>query len=139
MPKRRLAVDETDKPLVTKSLLLTRFCNIENPEKPFKPIYVHTFETPVGKAISAADDSFVYLIAFEGSSMLNKRFPQICKELGVSKVLESSNKLLKLLEHELKAYFDGDLQKFTVPIKYIGTQFQQVPSLLKYLSKIISI
>lgn len=91
-----------------------------------KTLYVCCFDTPVGRVFSAADETYVYVLAFKECSILLKTFPKICDQLDVSFVMETKNKVLQQLENELNAYFDGALMKFTVPIKTVGTQFHQV-------------
>ncbi|KAG6452761.1 methylated-DNA--protein-cysteine methyltransferase, inducible [Manduca sexta] len=82
------------------------------------------FESPVGKMVLAADDEFVYLVAFEDSKNFDKMFQNLSKELSCCFV-ESTNNVLKLLQEELSDYFDGKAKKFSVPLKTFGSDFQK--------------
>lgn len=92
------------------------------------PVYVNTYESPVGKAITAADNEFLYIVTFEDSKNFEKSFETLAKELSC-KFIEGENKLLQKLKEELENYFDGKLKKFTVPIKTYGSDFQKVNSI----------
>lgn len=88
-------------------------------------VYVQTFESPVGKAIAAADDDFLYIVTFEDSRNYESHFEILTKQLSC-KFVEYKNKLLQKFEEELSAYFEGKLKKFSIPIKTFGSEFQKV-------------
>lgn len=90
-----------------------------------KVVNVHSFELPVGKMIAGADDDYLYFVVFEDSKNIEKTLVMIAAKLNCS-FLEEKNKLLNQFENEVNDYFEGKLQKFTVPIKTFGSQFQKV-------------
>ncbi|XP_026499651.2 methylated-DNA--protein-cysteine methyltransferase [Vanessa tameamea] len=87
-------------------------------------VCVYSFETPVGKIVAGADDDFLYVVIFEDSKNVEKTFQAISKKLSCHFV-EEKNKILDQFESEIKEYFAGDLQKFTLPIKTLGSEFQK--------------
>ncbi|XP_075977897.1 O-6-alkylguanine-DNA alkyltransferase [Anticarsia gemmatalis] len=88
-----------------------------------KVVNVCAIDSSVGKAFAAADDDNLYIVTFEDSKSLEKKFEALSKELSC-KFVEDKNKIIKLLEKELNDYLDGKLKKFTVPIKSFGSEFQ---------------
>lgn len=90
-------------------------------------VNVDTFNTPIGKVIAAADDDNLYILSFEDSKNLEKKFETLFSQLKC-KFVESKNKLIEKIEEEFSQYFKGNLKKFSVPVKFFGTEFQNVIS-----------
>lgn len=88
-------------------------------------VYFHTFDSPLGKITGVADDSFLYMVCFEDSKNNDKNIQTISKELSCNFV-EEKNKVLAKFQDELAAYLEGNLKKFTVPLKMFGSDFQKV-------------
>ena len=86
-------------------------------------LYTRTFETPLGKMVAFANQDALLLLDFEDSKYFDKHMDEISQGYGVIKT--TSNKVLKLLEKELKQYFKGKLTKFSVPVEFTGTDFQK--------------
>ncbi|CAG4971521.1 unnamed protein product [Colias eurytheme] len=87
-------------------------------------VNVTEFDSPVGKVIAAGDAEFIYFVCFEDSKNLDKIFKTVSEELSCT-FKEGKNKLLEIVENELRQYFAGELKKFTVPIKTFGSDFQK--------------
>lgn len=96
-------------------------------------VYCKIFDSPVGKTLAAADDDYLYIVAFEDTKNLEKKLEALSKELSC-KFIEDKNKILQKFEEELKDYFDGKLKKFTVPIKSFGSEFQKVSTYILFIN-----
>ncbi|MBO6574486.1 MAG: bifunctional transcriptional activator/DNA repair protein Ada [Rhodothermales bacterium] len=81
-------------------------------------------ETPVGPMIAAADDEALLLLEFADRRMLETQVSRIQKRLGAP-MAPGTNAILEQLQRELDAYFEGTLQRFEVPLKMTGTEFQE--------------
>lgn len=88
-----------------------------------KLLYTKFFDTPLGKMVGFANQDSLLLLDFEDSKYYEKHLEEISTEYGVIK--NSGNKVLNLLEKELKQYFGGKLKSFTVPVEFSGTEFQK--------------
>lgn len=88
-----------------------------------KFLYTKSFETPLGKMVAYANQDALLMLDFEDSKYFEKHLEEISSQYGVIK--KSGNKVLSLLDKELKQYFKGKLSKFTVPIAFSGTDFQK--------------
>lgn len=95
-------------------------------------VFVDTFDSPVGKLVAAADEDFLYILSFVDSKNMEKMFQTFAKEL-FCEFIEGQNKMLKKLWCEIQDYFDGKLVRFTVPIKFFGSEFQKVCPLVKHI------
>lgn len=71
--------------------------------------YCSVIKSPVGDIIILADDIAVNVITFS--------------EREIEGLEE--NEISKTAAKQLRAYFDGQLQEFTLPINQTGTEFQQ--------------
>lgn len=78
--------------------------------------YQKLISTPLGKMKAIASEKHLLVLDFEDSKYLEKN-TLIAKN--------RTNSILDLLEQELHLYFSGRLQKFSVPIQFTGTEFQQ--------------
>jgi AraC family transcriptional regulator of adaptative response/methylated-DNA-[protein]-cysteine methyltransferase len=81
-------------------------------------------QTSFGPMVAVADDTFLYLLQFADSFLLEKQIAQLQKNL-TQLLIEGSNDLIKKLEQEMQSYFRGDLKKFTIPLYWIGSDFQK--------------
>lgn len=89
-----------------------------------KTLYTKSFETPLGKMIAFSSQEALLMLDFEDSKYFEKHLEEISAEYGVIK--KTGNKVLSLLEKELKRYFKGNLTNFTVPVEFSGTEFQKL-------------
>ncbi|MCL4122451.1 UNVERIFIED_CONTAM: hypothetical protein GTU68_044552 [Idotea baltica] len=87
-----------------------------------KTFYAQEITTPIGTILAIADNDLLYY-----SSFINESSIQIIRNLLNNyngKLSLQSNKILELTKHELNSYFDNSLKKFTIPLKFTGTEFQ---------------
>ena len=80
--------------------------------------------TPLGPLVAGATTEGICLLEFTDRRMLETQFHTVKKLLRMPAV-PGSNKHLQRLEIELAEYFAGSRQKFTVPLVFPGTPFQQ--------------
>jgi AraC family transcriptional regulator of adaptative response/methylated-DNA-[protein]-cysteine methyltransferase len=78
----------------------------------------------MGAIIIAANNSGICLVEFSDRRMLEYQF-KVLKKYFSAPLLPGKNKFILQAEKELKEYFSGRLKKFTVPIIFPGTAFQQ--------------
>jgi AraC family transcriptional regulator of adaptative response/methylated-DNA-[protein]-cysteine methyltransferase len=86
-------------------------------------IHVSRILTPLGPMLAGATEAAVCLLEFADRRMLETQLERLKRRLGSELVL-GGNPRLELLEDELRRYFAGELQQFTVPLQYPGTEFQ---------------
>lgn len=79
--------------------------------------------TPLGKMISVADDSFLYLLTF-GDYEENKAEILFLQKYLNKELVHSNNIILVQVANEIEQYFKHELEHFTIPIQLIGTKFQ---------------
>nr|XP_012550900.2 uncharacterized protein LOC101737268 [Bombyx mori]XP_037868513.1 uncharacterized protein LOC119628831 [Bombyx mori] len=79
----------------------------------------------VGTIIAAADNDYLYIVCFEDTKQFENKFKALAKELSCRFVHEE-NKILNTLKEELLSYFNGNLKKFSVPLKTLGSDFQKL-------------
>ena len=88
-----------------------------------KLLYTKSYDTPLGKMVAFANQEALLMLDFEDSKYFEKHFEEISAQYGVIK--KTGNKVLSLLDKELKQYFKGKLKDFTVPVEFYGTDFQK--------------
>ncbi len=81
-------------------------------------------ESPMGPLVSVANDDGICLLEFSDRRMLDAQFATL-RKLFKTSIVPGENKHITHLKNELKKYFDGTLNKFTVPINFPGTDFQK--------------
>lgn len=80
--------------------------------------------TPLGPMLAAATDEALWFLEFfdrRGLPGQAKRLQTYLERL----IVPCSNTLLDRLDEELRAYFAGTLERFTVPVAVRGTPFQE--------------
>lgn len=87
-------------------------------------IYQKLIQTPLGVMISYATDQGICLLDFYDKENLHQSLNSIQKSLH-SELLSESHFYLELLENELQLYFQKKITYFSVPIHFIGTEFQK--------------
>ncbi|QNS42103.1 bifunctional transcriptional activator/DNA repair protein Ada [Chryseobacterium manosquense] len=90
-------------------------------------------ETPIGTMYAAAVEEGICMLEFTDRKLLETEFKDLAKSLNATIVL-GENPHFKLLEKELKLYFEGKLKEFSVPLSPVGTEFQK--SVWKILQQI---
>jgi AraC family transcriptional regulator of adaptative response/methylated-DNA-[protein]-cysteine methyltransferase len=86
-------------------------------------IHIVRFTTPLGPMFACASDKGLCLLEFSNRRMLETEFKDLCKRLNAV-ILPGKNKFLDLAQEQLKAYFEGELRTFDVPLHTPGTVFQ---------------
>jgi AraC family transcriptional regulator of adaptative response/methylated-DNA-[protein]-cysteine methyltransferase len=87
-------------------------------------IVVSWLESPLGPLVAAANESGVCLLEFTDRRMLETQFRTL-KKVFSSAIVPGENPHLIHLKEELHKYFAGGLKKFSVPLIYPGTPFQE--------------
>ena len=85
--------------------------------------FLQPISTPIGSLLACATPQGICLLAFEGQTHLDQALAEIARS-GRAKRTPQADPFFDLLERELKAYFEGKLTQFTVPLDLIGTPFQ---------------
>lgn len=80
--------------------------------------------SPLGPLVAGATNDGICLLEFTDRRMLETQFKTVRKLFGMPAV-PGSNQHLQKLQVELAEYFAGSRQKFSVPLVYPGTKFQQ--------------
>lgn len=81
-------------------------------------------ESPMGPLLAAANASHVVLLEFTERRMLEAQFDTLRRRFRAA-IVPGENAHLSQLRRELGEYFDGRRRRFTVPLAYPGTPFQQ--------------
>jgi AraC family transcriptional regulator of adaptative response/methylated-DNA-[protein]-cysteine methyltransferase len=87
-------------------------------------LQVTWLESPLGPLLAAADDKHVVLLEFTERRMLEAQFDTLRRRFHAA-IVPGENKVLATLKRELVLYFEGKLKRFSVPLNYPGTPFQQ--------------
>lgn len=80
--------------------------------------------TPLGKMVALADDKALVWLSFESSDQSTLSLNRFLKKQGASTETKPSP-VLTQLAIELDQYFKHQRTAFTVPLKLMGTAFQQ--------------
>ncbi len=80
--------------------------------------------TPLGPMIACATDEGICLLEFADRRMLETQIKRLGKWLNCAMV-PGDNAHLQKLGRELNRYFEGELEKFTIPLVIPGTKFQR--------------
>lgn len=81
-------------------------------------------QSPLGPLVAGSTNEGICLLEFSDRRMLEAQFRTIRKLFAIP-VVPGSSPHLDRLQKELSQYFDGTLQRFTVPLVYPGTPFQK--------------
>ena len=87
-------------------------------------VHIARISTPLGPMLAGATDKALCLLEFADRRMLELQLRRVRKHFDAL-FIPSSNPILERLEKELAAYFNGKLQRFTVPLSVPGSDFQQ--------------
>lgn len=89
-------------------------------------LYYRQLQTPTGSMLAAADDAGICLLEFceddDGSEACLRRLPSA---RGTRPVPAERHAHLDALVNQLREYFAGDRQSFTLPVAAQGTEFQR--------------
>lgn len=96
-----------------------------------KAVDASFISTPIGRMLSLSDENHLYLLEFVDRRGLEKEIEKLRQKHNI-RILYGKNTLNKKLEEQLHAYFNKELQHFSIPLFYDGSPFQkQVWSLLE--------
>ena len=87
-------------------------------------ITVAWMESPLGPLVAGATDDSLVLLEFTDRRMLEAQIATLGR-LFKRPIVPGENDVLRTLKEELKRYFAGELRKFSVPLAYPGSEFQQ--------------
>jgi AraC family transcriptional regulator, regulatory protein of adaptative response / methylated-DNA-[protein]-cysteine methyltransferase len=87
-------------------------------------LYAQWIDTPLGAMLALANDAGLYLLEFVDRRGLEKEIIQLRKKTG-SFIVPGKNPYLEKISAEVRAYFEGTLLRFTVPIITTGSPFEQ--------------
>jgi AraC family transcriptional regulator of adaptative response/methylated-DNA-[protein]-cysteine methyltransferase len=86
-------------------------------------VFLNRILTPLGPMLAGSTNEGICLLEFTDRRMLNTQLKTLIKRLNCN-FTPGSNKHLNQLANELKEYFKGKLNKFTLPLVTPGTEFQ---------------
>lgn len=81
------------------------------------------FESPLGEMIAGATETGVCFLEWHDRGGVERIKERVIKRYP-AQLEEGSNRYLKLLNSELEKYFQGKLEKFSVPVDVKGTPFE---------------
>jgi len=81
------------------------------------------FTTPLGPMFACASDEGICLLEFTDRRMLETEFKDLCARLNAV-ILPGKNKYLDQVKTEIREYFSGKREHFSVPLHTPGTPFQ---------------
>lgn len=84
-------------------------------------IFLHNMSSPVGDLTMIADEQNLLVVDFAEKSNSLKKLPSFNDSLRFHM---RSNQILDWAASELESYFSGKLRDFSVPVRFIGTDFQ---------------
>jgi AraC family transcriptional regulator of adaptative response/methylated-DNA-[protein]-cysteine methyltransferase len=87
-------------------------------------LLVAWIESPMGPLITVANKDGICLLEFSDRRMLDAQFATL-RKLFKTQIVPGENKHIVHLRGELQKYFEGKLTRFTTPLIFPGTDFQQ--------------
>ncbi len=87
-------------------------------------VRVDRIVTPLGPMLVGATDDALCLLEFVDRRMLPTQIERIRKGMGAVFIADR-NRVIDRTEEEIASYFDGMLERFTVPTETPGTEFQR--------------
>jgi AraC family transcriptional regulator of adaptative response/methylated-DNA-[protein]-cysteine methyltransferase len=74
--------------------------------------------------LAAATDEGICIFDFEYRRMINEILNRVTRLLN-TETREGEHNHFKVLEHQMKEYFEGSRKEFDLPLQLLGTPFQQ--------------
>ncbi len=81
-------------------------------------------ESPLGPLIAGANAEELVLLEFTDRRMLEAQIETLRRHFKTS-IVPGDNRILNTLRSELKQYFNGRLKKFSTPLAFPGSEFQE--------------
>lgn len=88
-----------------------------------KRLHTAVIDSPIGALFAAADDERVYLLHEVRKFGLQRKVATLHSRVK-SMLVPGGNHMLEKTAEELKAYFNGKLRDFDIPLFFSGTMFQ---------------
>jgi AraC family transcriptional regulator of adaptative response/methylated-DNA-[protein]-cysteine methyltransferase len=88
------------------------------------PLFFTRITTPLGPMLAAATDDALCLLEFADGPAMDKQLERVARELGCAP-MPAANAILQQTERELREYFAGERHTFDVPLRMVGSDFQQ--------------
>lgn len=89
-----------------------------------KIIDLKRIETPLGTMYAAATENGICMLEFTDRKMLETELKYLSKSLNAN-IVQGENLFFEILEKELSEYFEGKRTSFTVPLDFVGSDFQK--------------
>ena len=83
------------------------------------------FDSPMGEMVAGATENGICFCEWEDRGGIERILKRVGKRYKCELVLVEKNPYIKTLQSELKKYFDGKLESFSVPLDIKGTAFEQ--------------
>ena len=83
------------------------------------------FDTPIGPMFAMASDRGLCLLEFTDRKMLETELADLQKRLG-ARIASGENEFTRMVQIQLKEYFDKERETFDIPLDAPGSEFQQV-------------
>jgi AraC family transcriptional regulator of adaptative response/methylated-DNA-[protein]-cysteine methyltransferase len=87
-------------------------------------IWINRIATPLGSMVMGVSDQGLCLLEFAERRMLDTQLKRLRDKHG-RVFLPGDHPLMPSVKSQLDAYFDGELQEFTIPLHISGTGFQE--------------
>jgi AraC family transcriptional regulator of adaptative response/methylated-DNA-[protein]-cysteine methyltransferase len=87
-------------------------------------IKITEIDTPLGPMIAGATEDGICLLEFSDRKSLSVEYETL-KKIFDATIKKGNNKHLRMLKKQLKEYFKGKRQEFSLSLKFPGTEFQQ--------------
>lgn len=81
-------------------------------------------DTPLGPMIAIADEQALYLLEFVDRRGLEREVERLRKRLKAA-IIPGCTQPIRLIENELKSYFEDSLIEFKTPLIFLGSIFQK--------------
>lgn len=90
-------------------------------------LFTSSIHTPLGEMVCLTTLSHLVLLLFKDMPNLSKRIFKVTKELGYSSTNIHENKieLIQELQIEIDYFFQGKINKLSIPFLLTGTEFQK--------------
>lgn len=88
------------------------------------PLHAQILSTPLGEMLAICSATGLCLLEFVGQARLECEIYQITQAKRAAIVFQPHD-LLKEVAEQVQSYFSGSLKNFSVPLDFVGTDFQQ--------------
>ncbi len=89
-----------------------------------RDIFTKMITTPFGELLAGATPTAICLLEFTDTNRVEMQFERLKKSFKRN-ITTGDSPLFKILQEQLTAYFEGELQNFDVPLETKGTDFQK--------------